>query len=87
MDGRGRRSTKERFDLGIGFFGFFAAAFFLITLVAEVRGDPATGWAVVTLVLAVMIASLWFGRRSALRRIDEADANAEQGSSRSVTRH
>ena len=78
MDGRGRRQTKERFDLGIGFLGFFAVAFFLFTLVAEIRGDQAVGWAVITLLLAAMVASLWFGKRKALRRIDESDAQTAQ---------
>ena len=74
MDGRGRRATKERFDLGIGFFGFFTAAFFVITLVCEILRAEAVGWAVTTLILACFTASFWFGRRSALRRFDEADA-------------
>lgn len=74
MDGRRRRQTKERFDLGIGFFGFFGVAFFLFTLVAEITGAPAVGWALITLLLALMVVSLWFGRRKALRRQDELDA-------------
>lgn len=74
MDGRRRRQTKERFDLGIGFLGFFGVAFFLITLVAEIRGDQAVGWAVITLLLGAMVASLLSGKRKALRRIDEVDA-------------
>lgn len=78
MDGRGRRRTKERFDLGIGFLGFFAVAFFLFTLVAEIRGDQAVGWATITLLLALMITSLWFGRRKALRRHDELDAETSR---------
>ena len=74
MDGRGRRQTKERFDLGIGFLGFFGVAFFLITLVAEIRGDQAVGWAVITLLLAAMVASLILSKRKALRRHDALDA-------------
>ena len=74
MDGRRRRQIKERFDLGIGFLGFFAVAFFVFTLVAEITGAAAVGWALITLLLALMIASLWFGRRKALRQLDELDA-------------
>ena len=73
MDGRRRRSVKEGFDLGIGFFGLFAAAFFIITLVYEVLRQDALGWALATLVFAALVAALWFGRREALRRIDERD--------------
>jgi hypothetical protein len=86
MDGRGRRRTKERFDLGIGFLGFFGVAFFLITLVSEIRGDAAVGWAVITLLLAAMVTSLWFGKRKALRRIDALDAQTLQERDRGFTR-
>ena len=74
MDGRRRRSVKEGFDLGIGFFGLFAAAFFVITLVYEVLRRDAIGWALATLVFDAIVAALWLGRREALRRIDERDA-------------
>lgn len=86
MDGRGRRQTKERFDLGIGFLGFFGVAFFLITLVAEIRGDAAVGWAVITLLLAAMVTSLVLGKRKALRRIDELDAVTAKELNRGRTR-
>ena len=87
MDGRRRRQTKERFDLGIGFLGFFGVAFFLFTLVAEIRGDQAVGWAVITLLLALMVTSLVLGKRTALRRIDELDAQNAQGWDRARSRH
>jgi membrane protein implicated in regulation of membrane protease activity len=74
MDGRRRRSIKEGFDLGIGFLGFFTAAFFVITLVTEVLRKDALGWALTTLVLALAVTALWFGRRAALRRFDERAA-------------
>lgn len=86
MDGRRRRQIKERFDLGIGFFGFFAVAFFLFTLVAEITGAPAVGWALITLLLAVMVTSLWLGRRKALRRHDELDAQTVHERDRGATR-
>jgi hypothetical protein len=70
MDGRRRRSIKEAFDLGIGFFGFFTAAFFLITLVYEVLHMNALGWAITTLVFAALVAGLWFLRREVLRHAD-----------------
>jgi hypothetical protein len=73
MDGRRRRSVKEGFDLGIGFFGLFTAAFFVITLVYEVLRKDALGWALTTLVFAAIVAVLRFGRREALRRIDQPE--------------
>jgi membrane protein implicated in regulation of membrane protease activity len=71
MDGRRRRAYKEGFDLAVGFFGFFAAAFFVITLVYEVLRQDALGWALATLVFAGLVAAFWFGRREVLRRIDQ----------------
>jgi len=72
MDGRRRRTVKEGFDLGLGFFGFFTAAFCVITLVYEILRRDALWWAIATLVLAGVTAALWYGRRAALRRIDDA---------------
>jgi hypothetical protein len=81
MDGRRRRRIQEGFDLGIGFLGFFTAAFFVITLVTEVLRRDALAWALTTLVLALMVTATWFGRRAALRRFDErAAANGHQDS-------
>jgi hypothetical protein len=72
MDGRRRRSIQEAFDLAVGFLGFFTAAFFVITLVTEVLRKDALGWAVTTLVLALLVAALWRTRRAVLRRFDQA---------------
>jgi hypothetical protein len=71
MDGRRRRSIKEGFDLGIGFFGLFTAAFFVITLVYEILRMEALGWALTTLLFGALVAALWFGRRAVLRRFDQ----------------
>jgi hypothetical protein len=70
MDGRRRRSVQEAFDLVVGFFGFFAVAFCIITLVFEILRQDALGWAITTLVLALCTTAAWFVRREALRRID-----------------
>ena len=74
MDGRRRRRIKEGFDAGIGFLGFFTAAFFVITLVTELMRQDALAWALTTLVLALGVTAMWFGRRAALRRFDERAA-------------
>ena len=71
MDERRRRSIKEGFDLSLGFFGLFAAAFFVITFVYEVLRKDALGWALATLVFAALVAGLWFLRREVLRRADQ----------------
>jgi len=72
MDGRRRRSIQEAFDLVVGFFGFFAVAFCIITLVYEVLRKDALGWALATLAFAVLAAGVWFLRREVLRRADQA---------------
>jgi hypothetical protein len=77
MDGRRRRSIQEAFDLAVGFLGFFTAAFFVITLVTEVLRKDALGWAITTLVLALLVAALWFARRGVLRRIDQQEAEQD----------
>lgn len=78
MDGRRRRSVKEGFDLGVGFFGFFTAAFCVITLVYEVLRQDALGWALGTLVLGLVTAAIWWSRQAVLRRMDRAAAEIEQ---------
>jgi hypothetical protein len=70
MDGRRRRRIKERFDYGVGFFGFFTVAFFIITLVHQIVGLDSLAWAVTTLVLGVVVGLLLFARRETLRRVD-----------------
>ena len=54
---------REAVDVGIGFVGFFAVAFFVITLVCELTGQPALVWALVTLVLVLLLVALWQARR------------------------
>ena len=73
MDGRRRRRVKEAFDLGVGFLGFFTAAFFVITLGYEIARQDALGWALTTLVLALATAGMWLGRRAALQHVDRLD--------------
>jgi hypothetical protein len=48
--------ATDRVDLGIGFLGFFAAAFLVITLACELTGRPALPWALVLLALVVGLA-------------------------------
>ncbi len=67
MDGRRRREVKETLDLGLGFIGFFAVAFFAITLFLEITQRDALISALTTLVLILFEVGLWFLRRHMLR--------------------
>jgi membrane protein implicated in regulation of membrane protease activity len=58
-DERQRRDLKESLDIAVGFLGFFAAAFFVATLVLELNGKDALWSAITTLVLAALLAWLW----------------------------
>ena len=56
--GPGDRRTRRRaqnLEMLIGGLGFFAAAVFVATVVAEVRGEPALGRAMLLLVLVVAL--------------------------------
>ena len=70
-DGRRRREIKETLDLGLGFVGFFALAFLVITFVTEITGGDALIWSGVTIFLLVVVGSLWLLRRRLLARFDE----------------
>jgi hypothetical protein len=71
MDDRGRRRTKETYDLGIGFFGFFAVAFFVISLVSQLTGGSAVWASWSCLVAAAVVGIMWLFRRRALSRSDD----------------
>jgi hypothetical protein len=71
--GRRRQSGIQTYDLGIGFFGFFAVAFFVISLSFQITGmDPI--WASASaLVSLALVGILWyFRRRFILRSKDDA---------------
>ncbi|WP_025158083.1 hypothetical protein [Leifsonia aquatica] len=72
---------REAVDVGLGFVGFFAVAFFVITLVCELTGEPALTWALITLVLVLLFVALWQARRRILAarlRALEEQASSEQ---------
>ncbi|MGN6761041.1 MAG: MYXO-CTERM sorting domain-containing protein [Leifsonia sp.] len=64
---------RETTDVGIGFVGFFAFAFLVITIVCELTGQPALGWAITLLVLVLALVGLLQRRRRILaqREADE----------------
>lgn len=55
-------------DLSIGFLGFFALAFLVITIVCELRGEPALTWALVLLALVAGVVVAVRHRAALLRR-------------------
>lgn len=73
MDGRRRRRGIETYDLGLGFFGFFAVAFFLISLFFQIGGrDPI--WASLSaLVSFAVVGAIWMFRRRFLHRSRDSD--------------
>lgn len=73
MDGRRRRQGIETYDLGLGFFGFFAVAFFAVSLFLQVSGRDAIWASLAAIVSFAITGGVWlFRRRYLLRSKDEA---------------
>jgi protein-S-isoprenylcysteine O-methyltransferase Ste14 len=53
----------EVVDVGIGIVGFFAFAFLIVTIVTELTGADALGWALTLLALVLVLVVLWQARR------------------------
>jgi hypothetical protein len=49
---------REGVDVVIGIVGFFALAFFVVTVVAELTHTDALGWAITLLALVLVLAGL-----------------------------
>lgn len=54
---------REGLDIVIGIVGFFAATFFVVTVVAELTRTDALGWALTLLVLVLVLTALLLIRR------------------------
>ena len=65
--------SREAVDVGLGFVGFFAVAFFGITLFCELTGEPALGWALTLLALVLLFIGLLQLRRRIIARRQEAE--------------
>lgn len=64
-------------DVLIGFTGFFSVVFFGVTVLCELTGRPALGWALTLLVLVVVLGLLlWRRRRIVHRAVDRAKAES-----------
>ncbi|WP_144765593.1 hypothetical protein [Curtobacterium sp. 9128] len=61
MAHRAPRRPSAPIEEAIGFVGFFGVAFLVVTVVCEVTGRPALGWALTLLacVLAVALLDRW----------------------------
>jgi len=68
--------TLETIDIGIGIVGFFAFAFLVITVVCEVTGTDALGWALTLLALVLILASLLVTRRRIVQLQQNTDRPA-----------
>lgn len=55
--------SLEMVDVGIGIVGFFAFAFLIVTIVSELTGADALGWALTLLALVLILVLLWQSRR------------------------
>jgi cytochrome c-type biogenesis protein CcmH/NrfF len=69
-----RNDSKEFVELGLGFVGFFAVVFVIITASCELTGQPALIWAIVSLVLVIAFVLLLQARR----RIEATRLRAEE---------
>ncbi|WP_426519356.1 hypothetical protein ACPPVQ_05280 [Diaminobutyricibacter sp. McL0618] len=49
-------------DVGIGLVGFFAFVFLIVTIVSELTGADALGWALTLLVFVITLGLLWRAR-------------------------
>jgi hypothetical protein len=49
-------------DVGIGLVGFFAFVFLIVTIVSELTGADALGWALTLLALVITLGLLWRAR-------------------------
>jgi uncharacterized membrane protein len=73
MDDRRRRRSIETYDLGLGFFGFFAVAFFAVSLFLQVTGrDPI--WASFSAIVSfAILGAVWLFRRRFIARTGRSE--------------
>ncbi|HVX08864.1 hypothetical protein [Humibacter sp.] len=81
MSSNAQRDPREILDLFLGATGFFTAAFFVITVLYEVTGQDALGWALALLAFVVLLALLLAARHRMTRRMLAAQETAAAASS------
>jgi hypothetical protein len=78
MSSGSQRDPRETLDVFIGAVGFFTAALFVITVLFEVTGQDALGWALALLAFVVVLALLLTARhRITLRMHARREAAVE----------
>ena len=68
MDDGARRRGKETYDLGLGFFGFFAVAFVGVSLFLQISGRDAIWASLSALAAGAVELLIWIFRRRFLAR-------------------
>lgn len=61
--------SAEDFDMLFGFLGFWALVLLVVTVAAEVTGQPALGWALLLLLLLLAMWGVFRIRRRLPRRM------------------
>ena len=67
-DGRRRQYSIQTYDLGVGFFGFFAVAFVAISLLFQISGHDPIWASVSALASFAVLGVIWFFRRRFILR-------------------
>lgn len=62
--------SRDTLDVGIGIVGFFAFAFFVVTVACELTGTDALGWALTLLVFVLLLGALLLQRRRMTAALD-----------------
>ena len=62
-------APTDTVDMLIGFTGFFAVVFFGVTVLCELTGKPALGWALTLLALILILWLLVSRRRRIVREV------------------
>ena len=69
-------SRTTQVDMLLGFTGFFGAIFLVVTVICEVTGRPALGWALTLLGVVVLFVLLLRRRARILRTVPTENCRA-----------
>ncbi|GAA2750266.1 hypothetical protein [Amnibacterium kyonggiense] len=76
MDARRRRQGVDTYDLGLGFFGFFAVAFFAVSLFLQVTGRDPIWASLAAIVSFAILGAVWLFRRRYIARSTRSEDEA-----------
>ncbi|WP_243064389.1 hypothetical protein [Humibacter sp. RRB41] len=77
------RDPREGVDVMLGAVGFFGVGFFVITVVSEITGADALGWALTLLAFVIAFAGLLVVRRRITDRVTATRSAEEAAGHRS----